>query len=54
MFDIGVIRARSARCQSLLDGLTEKRFTNIDLIMVSGALALVGLVGALFGVALIS
>ena len=52
MFELGVNKSRLVR-MGALDSLTEASFTNIDLIMVLGALAFVGLVGALTGVALI-
>jgi hypothetical protein len=53
MIDIGITNGRGRRMPSALDSLTETSFTNIDLIMVCGALILLGCVGAVTGVALI-
>ena len=52
MFEISAGKSRQVRLGAL-DSLTEASFTNIDLVMVLGALAFVGLVGAITGVALI-
>jgi hypothetical protein len=53
MFDIGLTKGRAQKAPSVLDGLTEASFTNIDLVMVLGALVLLGLIGAVTGVSLI-
>jgi hypothetical protein len=53
MFHIGLAKAQLEKPPSVLDGLTEASFTNIDLIMVLGALVLLGVVGAVTGMSLI-
>jgi hypothetical protein len=49
MSDLG---ARSRR-RGLFSGLLEERFTNVDLIVVVGALVITGVIGALSGISLV-
>jgi hypothetical protein len=49
MSDLG---ARSGR-RGLFSGLLEERFTNVDLILVLGALVITGVIGAVSGISLV-
>ena len=46
--------APNRRKGSIWDRLKEERFTNVDLMVVLGALVITGLIGAISGIALLS